>query len=747
MTMLKSLLLLSVVLMSVASCIDTSSESDSKTNSVLSVLEQEQAFLVEYQQLPISVTGQVRDKTGAAIASAQISIKDSNLITTSDAAGFFIFEQVTRENIFLEISASGFRSELIPIYLQYPANLPSVALPAIILNSHKANSSRMLFGGDVALGRRFLDPTDVTPSDQIPADNPDALILASDPEPGTRNVLSQLRPYYQQADWGVLNLETPVTDAPNTPHPTKSFVFFTLPKSLAAIDWLGVDYVSLGNNHVFDYLDAGLTDTINHLNDANILFSGAGLNSAEAFLPLRQTINNHDYGFLSMTSVTGAEHASSYVAEDNKAGAADLTLSQHVTAAIQNVNSENVIPIVQYHTGKEYTFEPSSFVQGRIQLAVDEEVPLLVVHHPHVAQGVGVFNNTFAFLGLGNLAFDQARLETMLGVMGRVDIEGYAIDSARLLPVYLEAFVPKLVSGRLASDFLRRLGEFSHDYNGLLYPYNGHGWVSLSASDNTSLDRTITVDFTIPESGIAVLDLREWQQWGESFKSFEAVSVIGVQMGRDLLQHGDFEDWDTDTEHNEAALWDTSGKSSFICMIHAYGGTAGLCSVRGANNSDDSVVAFRNRIRVMGDALNTPNKDLSLFGYYKGENAGDINIVSRYYASAGDLQFGEEIALTHTGGSFDWQPFVSDLNMPADEFGDPELDARAVRLFLRHSPPVSGDGMVAFDEMALIGWENTIEIAQTIAVPHAKDFLKVTGEPGVHQLSITFSKIVPAGSQ
>ena len=99
--MLKSLLLLSVVLMSVASCIDTSSESDSKTNSVLSVLEQEQAFLVEYQQLPISVTGQVRDKTGAAIASAQISIKDSNLITTSDAAGFFIFEQVTRENICL----------------------------------------------------------------------------------------------------------------------------------------------------------------------------------------------------------------------------------------------------------------------------------------------------------------------------------------------------------------------------------------------------------------------------------------------------------------------------------------------------------------------------------------------------------------------------------------------------------------------------------------------------------------------
>ena len=85
--------------------------------------------------------------------------------------------------------------------------------------------------------------------------------------------------------------------------------------------------------------------------------------------------------------------------------------------------------------------------------------------------------------------------------------------------------------------------------------------------------------------------------------------------------------------------------------------------------------------------------------------------------------------------------------MQSDVFGDPELDARGVRLFLRQSPPDSGEGLLAFDELALIAWENNIETGQESQVPHAKDFLKITGLPGDYQLNITLRKLVPAASQ
>ena len=225
--------------------------------------------------------------------------------------------------------------------------------------------------------------------------------------------------------------------------------------------------------------------------------------------------------------------------------------------------------------------------------------------------------------------------------------------------------------------------------------------------------------------------------------------MLTIHAGRNLFGHGDFEDWDNDTQQLEAARWDVTGSSRYICTGHVYRGAAGLCSVRSESNTTDSVTPNRNRIRVMGDALDVPNKDLTLFGYFKGENAGPVTLRTRYYASVGGLVFGEEDALTHPGGTFDWQPFSADLNMPADVPVGPgqlagEFNARALRVFIRQSPPVSGDALAAFDELAVIGWEDAITPAVEVAIPHAKDFLRVSGAPGRHRLTLMLGRHVPA---
>lgn len=89
--------------------------------------------------------------------------------------------------------------------------------------------------------------------------------------------------------------------------------------------------------------------------------------------------------------------------------------------------------------------------------------------------------------------------------------------------------------------------------------------------------------------------------------------------------------------------------------------------------------------------------------------------------------FGEEDAVIHPGGSFDWQPFSADLNMPADLPVDPgqvagELNARALRIFIRQSPPDSGNALAVIDELAVIGWEEEIMPAVQVLIGTRKIF-------------------------
>jgi hypothetical protein len=214
------------------------------------------------------------------------------------------------------------------------------------------------------------------------------------------------------------------------------------------------------------------------------------------------------------------------------------------------------------------------------------------------------------------------------------------------------------------------------------------------------------------------------------------------------MNFGDFEDVDVDQEQGEASRWDF-GSSTMVALQNPCRGTAALCLQRSSGNMSDAVAAFRNRVRVMGDPYNTPNKDVSLCGYVRGEGAGPLKIVSRYYASEGAAEFGEELAFDCPGGTFAWQPFTHDLHMPPDDPerpGDPPaVNARAVRIFLRHSPPASGAGHAWFDEIAMVNWEETLDplTGPVLATPHARDFLRVQGPAGTYRLALTFRSYRP----
>lgn len=710
----------------------------------------ERDYRTNYVSTPISVSGRVVNLAGEPVAMAQLSFIDGAGVTSvSDGDGRFSLTNLDRRNRLLRIDAARYRSEFTVVNLLAPLGESSREIGDVILTDDRDQQLRFVFGGDVAFGRRYLDPLEITPRNEVPKDQPGALILSSSPQSGTQSVLQWIRPYYVDADWGVINFETPCTHRPDTPHPTKEFVFFTLPESLPALTWAGIDYVSLGNNHLFDYQEQGALDTLVNLDAIGIAHSGAGANSAEAMAVSRHLLKGNNYSFFSGTSITGNEHPVSYVATEVKGGAADLSRQDDIATVLNAERDAGVVNFAQLHGGVEYAFTPSTFMLSSMNHVLANGAQMVIAHHPHVAQGVGLIQNKIAVLGLGNLAFDQDRQETLLGLIARVDMVGGDTQQLRMLPVYLEDYRPRLISGNLADKFLRRIGELS-TMGLLVYPYQGQGWVALNPADAVAVDSTVQITITIPESGSAVVDLRDLASSANSLLMVTAGTGVSMQLGRDQMLYGDFEDWDGDKDVQEAARWNLESESRYVCQSHAYRGNAALCLTRGVEHSGATIAAYRNRIRVVGDELDAPNKDLSLYGYVKAVNAGAISVDAEYYASFGELTFGGEQLYSHSGGSFDWQAFNVKLNMPADiaKAGaekQGEFNARAVRVFLKQAPPSRGEGLVVFDDVAVINWEAKPALGSVIATPNPFEFIRLTGSPGQVTLNLSFRRHQPAG--
>lgn len=82
-------------------------------------------------------------------------------------------------------------------------------------------------------------------------------------------------------DLGIVNLETAVTCA-GSPEVAKGIQYRMHPRNLSSLKSAPIDCCVLANNHVLDWGEAGLRDTLDALAQAGIAICGAGRNRAEA---------------------------------------------------------------------------------------------------------------------------------------------------------------------------------------------------------------------------------------------------------------------------------------------------------------------------------------------------------------------------------------------------------------------------------------------------------------------------------
>lgn len=153
------------------------------------------------------------------------------------------------------------------------------------------------FGGDVMFGRRYVTP--------VRRDT--AVLKVGDGGRSARAIVSDIAQLVAAADVASVNLESVVGSAPvSAAYPGKRFLLQSPVESMSALSELGVDLVTLGNNHANDWEDRGVTSTLEALRGASIPFTGAGLTDSEARRPTTLERRGLRIGTLSYTTVTGS---------------------------------------------------------------------------------------------------------------------------------------------------------------------------------------------------------------------------------------------------------------------------------------------------------------------------------------------------------------------------------------------------------------------------------------------------------
>lgn len=488
------------------------------------------AFLMPQDaQADTVIMGQVKAEAGTSLA-AIVSINGEQITAAAD--GNFSANVPDQDIYQLHISADGFYPAF-HTFSKYElaTAIPSpYQIPTITLVARKPGRTMMVFGGDAMMGRRFSKPFPGEP----------VLIRPDHNAADTKAVLKYMKPYLESADFASVNLETQVIEAEPAAKAPKSVTFFTPPEAIDALAWAGVDYVTLGNNHTYDYLDVGLRATLEHLNKRGMAYSGAGLTENEALRSHETQLNGHNYAFQGYVGWAGSAKPSQ-VAEGNIKGGPSLGTLEKITNQVSHDRKQGKLPIVQYHGSLEYGDEPSLDTETRLKGAIDAGAAMALGHHPHVYQGLEIYKDKLIAWSLGNFSFDQYFYTAQKSALLYVWMDGETFHRAEVVPIYLKGYVPTPATGEMRHSILKRIAKLSARRNTHITVSGGHGVVQsggVGSAESTRLDYSSLASASFASDAFALTN----RSWATNISGISGLPAGAIyRFGRDLLSRGDFE--------------------------------------------------------------------------------------------------------------------------------------------------------------------------------------------------------------
>lgn len=272
------------------------------------------------------------------------------------------------------------------------------------------------------------------------------------------------------SDLAIANLECAVSGR-GEPEPDKAFTFRADPGVLSGAYKAGIDIFTLANNHVRDYGQTAMTDTIGFLKQYGIMHSGAGFSEREAAAPAIAEINGISIAVLAFSRVIPNIL---WAAAPDRPGVASGFNHNLMLESIKSAKKDACLVIVSMHWGEELCFSPHPQDVTLAHMLIDAGADIVFGHHPHVVQGIELYEGKIIAYSLGNFIFSPGSQEGKKGAVLQAIFNGKDF-TAKIIPVYINGDTTTLLPEKERRAALSRFNELTKafgtaaDSNGIIY--------------------------------------------------------------------------------------------------------------------------------------------------------------------------------------------------------------------------------------------------------------------------------------
>lgn len=209
----------------------------------------------------------------------------------------------------------------------------------------------------------------------------------------------------------------------------KSYTFRAHPKRVDILKEMGVDIVSLANNHALDFGREALDDTFTTLEEAGIDYVGAGINMDRAKAPIYYNIGDTTIAYVAASHVI---YAMDWYATDERSGMVGTYDPALIVTSIEEASENSDFVIIYVHWGKERVHEPVEYQKNLARIYIDAGADAVIGCHPHVMQGIEFYKGKPIAYSLGNYWFNASTRES--GLL-KIYLNPDGTTDVQLLPV------------------------------------------------------------------------------------------------------------------------------------------------------------------------------------------------------------------------------------------------------------------------------------------------------------------------
>lgn len=177
---------------------------------------------------------------------------------------------------------------------------------------------------------------------------------------------------------------------------------YQLPSSINSLKESGFDLMLLANNHITDYGREVCIETIKAIQDVGMKTVGAGLTYDETYTPYTTCIGETNFCFINICEA----QVGHYKSADQSFGYAWIG-DKEVVTRIKNAKKKNDYVIVCVHAGLEHYELPLLQFRELYKSYCDAGADCVIGSHPHISQGMEMYNSSLIFYSLGNFFFPR----------------------------------------------------------------------------------------------------------------------------------------------------------------------------------------------------------------------------------------------------------------------------------------------------------------------------------------------------